>query len=103
MRYNIYQLKSTPQTRYAKFEEYNIAKKEIPTLSLERDYDKVYTGCMSSRSDILNILFQKFNTERPPDFTGHSLSVSDIIEVDGVYYYVQPIGFLALNASLEPQ
>lgn len=42
---------------------------------------------------VLERLYSKFNINRPEDFTGHSLSVSDVIELDGVNYYVDSFGF----------
>ena len=49
---------------------------------------------------ILDNLFMRFNVERPEDFTGHSLSVSDVIALkrqnDVKYYYVDSVGFKEL-------
>jgi hypothetical protein len=46
---------------------------------------------------ILNSIFEKFNIDRPDDFTGWSLSVSDIIVLDDIYYMVDSFGFEQLN------
>ena len=43
--------------------------------------------------DILESIYSKFNLSRPEGFEGHSLSVSDIIKLDGVCWYVEPYGF----------
>jgi len=49
----------------------------------------------------LEALYVQFNTARPEDFTGHSLSVSDIVafKVGGVVscHYVDSIGFRELE------
>lgn len=62
-------------------------------------YDKVYEGKLPPTATLDNI-FEQFNIERPADFTGHSLSVSDIIAIkdDGIIsaYYVDRIGFESL-------
>lgn len=68
------------------------------------DYDLVYSGKLSeinvnaeNKDDILENIYTKFNNDRPDDFTGHSLSVSDIVvlHTDGTdtAHYVDDIGF----------
>ena len=60
-------------------------------------YKKTYEGSLEVDTDhtraILDILFTKFNVNRPADFTGYSLSVSDIIEMDGKYWYCDFAGW----------
>ena len=67
------------------------------------NYDILYTGpiaCAQNQSATLEKLFEIFNINRPGDFTGHSLSVSDIIALkqDGVvsYHYCDNVGFQEL-------
>ena len=47
-----------------------------------------------------NGIYERFNIQRPADFTGHSLSVSDVVVLnDGSTvkaYYVDSIGFAEL-------
>lgn len=53
-------------------------------------YKKVYEGEVENQGSILKTLdhlFEKFNLYHPEDFRGHSLSVSDVINLDGVDYY----------------
>ena len=53
-------------------------------------YKKVYEGEVEDQGSILKTLdhlFEKFNLHHPEDFRGHSLSVSDVINLDGVEYY----------------
>ena len=67
-------------------------------------YDTVYAGPLNTQSQdidlILDNLFMRFNVERPEDFTGHSLSVSDVIALqrqnEVKYYYVDSVGFKEL-------
>ena len=67
-------------------------------------YDTVYAGPLNTQSQdidlILDNLFMRFNIERPEEFTGHSLSVSDVIALkrqnEVKYYYVDSIGFKEL-------
>ena len=48
-------------------------------------YDTVYEMDFSSKSDNVNgfleDVFRKFNVNRPSDFKGHSLSVSDVAKI----------------------
>ena len=67
------------------------------------NYDILYTGpiaCTQNQSATLENLFEIFNINRPGDFTGHSLSVSDIIALKqgGVvsYHYCDNVGFQEL-------
>ena len=67
------------------------------------NYTALYTGDMPTSETSMGILEQiyvEFNLHRPTDFTGHSLSVSDIVALkqDGVvsYHYCDSIGFREL-------
>ena len=50
--------------------------------------------------DTLNSLYEKFNINHPQDFTGHSLSVSDVVVMrkngECKAYYVDSFGFTEL-------
>ena len=61
-----------------------------------RYYKKTYEGEVPAgdTSDILESLFRRFNIHRPDDFRGHSLSVSDVVELDGVMYYCDSTGWV---------
>lgn len=63
------------------------------------NYEKVYIGELE-RGETLDGVYERFNINRPADFAGHSLSVSDIIVTvrDGelTAYYVDGIGFKEL-------
>lgn len=43
-----------------------------------KDYQMVYSERLRDATTLDN-LFERFNIERPNDFTGHSMSVSDVI------------------------
>lgn len=77
--------------------------KYLPQPPSPGNYDILYTGpiaCAQNQSATLENLFEIFNINRPEDFTGHSLSVSDIIALkqDGVvsYHYCDNVGFQEL-------
>lgn len=66
-------------------------------------YDCVYqtTKTVSpadSEYEILEELFEEFNMNRPSDFDGHSMSVSDVVTVDGIAYFCDSIGWKELGA-----
>jgi len=106
--YAILQLRRTDETAYERFESYANLKRQ----GKEPDYDHyevVYTGGLPVNlygQDTLNLalegLYEGFNVDYliPEDFTGHSVSVSDIIalKIGGVVscHYVDSIGFQEL-------
>lgn len=109
-RIEIYQIKDIANCDYA-FRSYEEAERTIWGYHGEMtednairgvqimDYKKVYEydEWFDSDSDSLPLLekvFCKFNIDRPADFKGHSLSVSDLICVnEESWYYVDDIGF----------
>lgn len=56
---------------------------------------------LSNKSDNtlqqLENIFEKFNIERPEDFKGHSLSVSDVVVLKNEAFYVDSIGFVKMS------
>ena len=107
--YVIYQLSDIPENTAQRFmgTEY-LEKSGIP---IEHDrYEAVYTGELppdGDTQDKLNALYQTFNIDHPADFTGHSMSVSDIVALRqaGVVscHYVDSWGFKELPAFLKPE
>ncbi|MDY4509464.1 MAG: YodL domain-containing protein [Candidatus Faecousia sp.] len=96
--YAIMQLKGDvpPELRFASLERLDGAPSPD-------HYDTIYTGpivCEQSQMATLERLYEIFNLNRPGDFTGHSLSVSDIVALkqDDVvsYHYCDSIGFKEL-------
>lgn len=60
------------------------------------DYESKYQGKLKP-GETLDTLYERFNIHRPEDFTGHSLSVSDVIVLesggDKKAFYVDSFGF----------
>jgi hypothetical protein len=54
-------------------------------------YDEVFSG--NADSTKLDDIYELFNTNPPPFFRGHSLSVSDIIATQNGCYFVGRVGF----------
>lgn len=63
------------------------------------DYEVVYEGDIDGKSttDCLEKLFRIFNMEHPKDFKGHSLSTSDVVELDGGNFYCDSTGWVCVE------
>ena len=74
-----------------------------------KNYDLAYAGHFEATDDTvrtLNEVYEKFNLDRPKDFTGHSLSVSDVIVLkqngELTAHYVDNFGFKELPEFIKP-
>ena len=100
--FEIYQLKGGDATRGIRFESYDSLAKQGITPDVV-NYEKVYAGRIADvtgSSDLrmqLEAVFVRFNENRPEDFKGHSLSVSDVVAVKGQAFYVDTFGFKELD------
>ena len=75
--FSIYQLKGGDETLDYRFEPLDSIHRN--GLSVDpANYELVYTAPLTER-DSLESIYTRFNMDRPADFTGHSLSVSDIV------------------------
>ena len=76
-RYGIYQLSEEGNGREYRF--MNLAYLKGKGLAVEgKDYQFVY-GDVLREGDTLEDLYEKFNIDHPGDYTGYSLSVSDVV------------------------
>lgn len=101
MKLQILQLKSIPELRNYMFTSMSLLKKLNLKVDLnnynEVYVDDLYSSIFSKNIDILEEIYQKFNMgQKPESYKGHSLSVSDIVVLDGVNYYVDSFGFIKL-------
>lgn len=102
--YPIYQLKDDDSTRDFRFEPYE--RLQAAGLAVDpANYVFVYSGQLGA-ADTLETIFEKFNINRPADFTGHSLSVSDVVTInrDGreTAHYVDSFGYKDVLEFLQP-
>ena len=75
--FTIYQLKGGPETRDYRYEAYESLQEA--GLAVDRqNYDLIYTAPLDGKTTLEDI-YRTFNLDRPADFTGHSLSVSDVV------------------------
>ena len=107
----IYQLRHHESTHDLRF--ISMSQLQAAGLTVDRtNYETIYTGNLPNATDktiseLLNDIFYRFNLERPEDFYGHSLSVSDIValKVDGVVtaHYVDRFGWQELHGFLSDE
>ena len=94
-RFSIYQLNDQPDNAYLRFTSLANIHKDGHAVD-RRNYDLKYTAPLAPETTLEDI-YTRFNIERPADFTGHSLSVSDVVVLhrDGkdTAHYVDSIGF----------
>ena len=98
MEIRIYQINSDRDTDGYKFMGMDWVKKHWGEQGVDSEiYDKVYDGSIDGST--LEDVFCTFNFSRPVGFKGHSLSVSDIVEViqssetEPGFYFCDSIGF----------
>ena len=94
MKYRIKQIKDVENCAYA-FKRYEWAKNVLDL----NDYEVVYEGELdcSEMPNALEELFEIFNVKRPKDFERRSMSISDVVEIDGKNYYCDFIGWEELK------
>ncbi len=93
--YSIFQIKEGGDLRDYRFAD--LSELSERGLNVDREnYNRVYRARMKD-GETLDDLYTKFNINKPQDFRGHSLSVSDIIciEQNGktTAHYVDSVGF----------
>ena len=104
--YCIYQLRRDPELAELRFMNSQYLREHGLEPAFDH-YEAVYSGSLPSDGSTearLDDLYMKFNTAHPQDFTGHSLSVSDIVVLkqQGAVssHYVDSVGFVQLSAFL---
>ena len=106
--FEIYQVKSGEEYHDKRF----AGLSELIGTPNVADYDLVYSGKLSeidvnaeNKNEILESIFTKFNIDRPEDFKGHSLSVSDVVVLHkddtDTAHYVDIAGFNDLPEFLK--
>lgn len=106
MKISIYQINRDRDNNNLMFLPYGSLEKFQGSSEVDSSiYDKVYHTEVDCKN--LETVFRIFNIARPSDFKGHSLSVSDIVEVieseniEPGFYFCDFIGFK--NVKFEPQ
>jgi hypothetical protein len=102
----IYQIKSNCdkecQYRHGKgcvnkFQDFEEVKGKLKLSCYSKVYEKEIPFCkLDNNRQILEKIFEKFNINHPDNFTGHSLSVSDIVKIKTKFYYCTSTGWKRL-------
>lgn len=75
--FGIYQLNDSPQAKEVRFMNSDFFEMKGVAIARE-NYNLVYTAPLEEGMTLEDI-YTKFNIDHPEDFTGHSLSVSDVV------------------------
>ena len=71
----------------------------------KNNYDVVFDGELETND--LESIYTKFNIDHPSDFKGHSLSISDVVELydesSSAFHYVDQFGFKSIEFEDQPQ
>lgn len=103
--YDIYQLKDFSDRRDYAFEPLDRLREQGRKVDMQ-NYDKVYSGAMLP-GESLESIYTRFNVDHPQDFTGYSLSVSDVVVIhqNGKHnaHYCDSFGFAEVPEFLQPE
>ena len=102
--FSIYQLKGGSETLDYRFEPLDSIHRNGLSVKPE-NYELVYEAPLTAKDDLESI-YTRFNVDRPADFTGHSLSVSDIVVLHqggkDTAHYCDRAGFSEVPEFLQP-
>ena len=102
--FSIYQLKDGRETLDYRFEPLDSIHRNGLSVKPE-NYELVYEAPLTAK-DNLESIYTRFNVDRPADFTGHSLSVSDIVVLHqggkDTAHYCDRAGFSEVPEFLQP-
>lgn len=94
-RFGIYQLKDTEEARDIHFMGMDYLESKGIVVKKE-NYDLLYTAPLEEGTSLEDI-YTRFNIDRPADFRGHSLSVSDVVVLhqngENTSHYVDSFGY----------
>ena len=103
--FSIYQLKGGNETLDYRLEPLDSIHRNGLSVKPE-NYELVYEAPLTEK-DNLESIYPRFNVDRPADFTGHSLSVSDIVVLhqngQDTAHYVDSFGYKDVPEFLQPE
>lgn len=104
-RFGIYQLKDNEETRDIQFMNMDFLEGKGITAAKE-NYELVYIAPLEEDLSLEDI-YTQFNIDRPTDFKGHSLSVSDVVVLhqngENTSHYVDSFGYRELPEFIQQQ
>ena len=103
--YMVYQLKAGDETRDLRFEPFERLEQTGHTVDLS-NYELIYAAPVKP-NDTLETIYRDLNVDRPENFRGHSLSVSDVVVLreqgKDTAHYCDSVGFVEVPQFLDPQ
>ena len=103
--FGIYQLNDSPQARDVLFMNSDFLEMKGVAISRE-NYNLIYTATLEEGTSLEDI-FTRFNIDRPEDFKGHSLSVSDVVVLhqngENSYHFVDSFGYKEVPEFIQEQ
>ena len=91
----VYQLNDTKEASEMRFMRLDYIQKSSFSIDIGK-YNEIYT-CPMKEGESLEDVFARFNVDRPADFKGHSLSVSDVVSIrengKDTAYFIDCFGF----------
>ena len=103
MKFTVYQINMDRDKARVKFQCYERTLQEVPEIRMEI-YDKVYEGEIQRQEEetekTLEAIYGELNLrkDRHPKFKGHSLSVSDVVELKGERWFCDTVGWKKLGS-----
>ena len=102
MKYTVYQINTERDKNRLLFMNYERTMRDVGKIDMEI-YDKVYEGEIQRPEEepewALEDIYVELNRhrDRHPDFRGHSISVSDVVELNGVRWFCDSMGWERLE------
>lgn len=95
MKIQIHQIQAEKDKKHLCFMNYDHIMKNNAGIIPKSIYDCVFTGEVNAEN--LEDVFRIFNIEHPKDYTGRSLSISDVVEIQyedySEFFFCDSIGF----------
>lgn len=103
--FGIYQLKDSPQTEEVRF--MNSDFWEMKGIAIAKEHYQLVYAAPLEEGMTLEDIFTKFNIDRPEDFKGHSLSVSDVVVLhqngENTSHFVDSFGYKEVPEFIQAQ
>lgn len=102
MKYKVFQINTDRDAERVKFLSYESTMQQVGKIDMEI-YDEVYRGeiqrPVESLQQTLEVLYGELNLRKAhhPGFRGHSLSVSDVVELGGVCWFCDSMGWRMIS------
>lgn len=102
MKYKVFQINTDRDAERVKFLSYESTMQQVGKIDMEI-YDEVYRGeiqrPVESLQQTLEVLYGELNLRKDhhPGFRGHSLSVSDVVELGGVRWFCDSMGWRMIS------